>query len=90
MAAAGNGFMVCPALGNGFVPEVVGKGSVPRKLFCAEKGFGAVCAGYGEFVWPNGESPVACMGKVFERNGFAPVICDWRKLGDVGKGFDDC
>jgi hypothetical protein len=90
LAAAGNGFVVCPTLGNGFLLEVVGKGSVPRKPFCDEKGFGAVGAGYGEFVWPNGESPVACMGKVFERKGFAPVICDCRKLGDVGKGFDDC
>ena len=42
--AAGNGF-VCPPLGNVFVLEFVGKGSVPRKPFCDEKGFGAVDAG---------------------------------------------
>lgn len=87
--AAGNGF-VCPTLGNGFVLECVGKVFVPRKPFCDEKGFGAVGTGYTGFVWPNGESPVACMGKVFDRKGFAPVICGWRALGDVGKGFDDC
>jgi hypothetical protein len=88
--AVGNGFTVCPTLGNGFVLEV-GKGSVPRKPFCDEKGFAAVGAGYSSgFVWPNGESPVACTGKVFERKGFAPVICDWRGLEDIGKGFDDC
>jgi hypothetical protein len=78
-AAAGNGFIVCPVLGNGFVGcafGLVGKGLVPSKPFCAEKGFGTIGTGGGGFVWPNGESPVACMGKVLARKGFAPVICD--------------
>jgi hypothetical protein len=78
-AAAGNGFIVCPVLGNGFVGCIlgpVGKGLVPSKPFCAEKGFGTIGTGGGGFVWPNGESPVACMGKLLERKGFAPVICD--------------
>jgi len=44
-ATAGNGFIVCPPLGNGFVLGLVGKGLVPRKPFCDEKGFGAVGAG---------------------------------------------
>lgn len=77
-AAAGNGFIVCPVLGNGFVGCVlgpVGKGLVPDKPFGAEKGFGTIGTGGGGFVWPNGESP-DCMGKEFERKGFAPVICD--------------
>ena len=76
-AAAGNGFIVCPAPGNGLVGCVVGlvgKGLDPSKPFCAEKGFGGT--GGGGFVWPNGENPVACMGKVLARKGFAPVICD--------------
>ncbi len=88
--AAGNGFIVCPALGNGFVLGFVGKGLAPIKPFCSEKGFGAVGSGGGGFVWLNGESPVVCMGKVLERKGFAPVICGWRALGVGGKGFDDC
>lgn len=74
-AEAGNGFIVCPALGNGFVGCVaglVGKGFVP---FCAVKGFGTIGTGGGGFIWPNGESPVACMGNVLARKGFAPVIC---------------
>jgi hypothetical protein len=78
-AAAGNGFIVCPVPGNGFVGCVfglVGKGLVPSNPFCAEKGFGTIGTGGGGFVWPNGESPVACMGKVLARKGFAPVICD--------------
>jgi len=89
-AEAGNGFIVCPVVGNGFVLGLVGKGLVPSKPFCDEKGFGAVSNGGGGFVWPNGENPVACMGKVLARKGFAPVICDWSVLGDVGNGFDDC
>jgi len=80
-AAAGNGFIVCPCpvLGNGFVGCVfglVGRGLIPRKPFCAEKGFGTVGTGGGGFVWPNGESPEACMGKVLARKGFTPVICN--------------
>ena len=78
-AAAGNGFIVCPAPGKGFegcVLGLVGKGLVPSKPFCAEKGFGTIGTGGGGLVWPNGESPAACMGKEFARNGFAPVICD--------------
>lgn len=77
-AAAGNGFIVCP-VGNGFVGCIlglVGKGLVPSKPFCAEKGFGTIGTGGGGFVWPKGESPAACMGKVLARKGFAPVICD--------------
>ena len=38
---AGNGFIVYPVLGNGFVGCVlglVGKGLVPNKPFCAKKG----------------------------------------------------
>lgn len=78
-AAPGNGFIVCPAPGKGFVGCVLGlagKGLVPSKPFCAEKGFGTIGTGGAGFVWPNGESPVACMGKVPARKGFAPVICD--------------
>ena len=78
-AAAGNGFIICPVLGNGFVGCVlglVGKVLVPSKPFCAEKGFGTIGTGGGGFVWPNGESPGACVGKLLERKGFAPVICD--------------
>ena len=78
-AAAGNGFIVCPAPGNGFegcVVGLVGKGLVPSKPFCAEKGFGTIGTGGGGFIWPNGENPVACMGNVLARKGFAPVICD--------------
>lgn len=76
-AAVGNGFIVCPVLGNGFVGCVlglVGKGLVPCKPFCAKKGFGTGGTGRGGFIWPNGESPVACMGMLPARKGFAPVI----------------
>ena len=78
-AAAGNGFIVCPAPGNGFIRCVVGfvgKGLVPSKLFCAKKGSGTIGKGRGRFIWPNGENPVACMGKVLAWKVFAPVICD--------------
>ena len=76
-AVVGNGFIVCPALGNGFVGRgLVGKGLVPSKPFCVEKGFGTIGTGGGGFIWPNGENPVACMGNVLARKGFAPVICD--------------
>jgi hypothetical protein len=62
-AEARNGFIVCPVVGNRFVLGLVGKGLVPSKPFCDEKGLGTVGNGGGEFVRPNGESPVACMGK---------------------------
>jgi len=70
----GNGFIVCPAPGNGFVLEfVIGKGFVPRKPCWGENGLWPVGGG---FIWPNGESPVACMGRVLARKGFGPVACD--------------
>jgi hypothetical protein len=72
----GNGFVACPALGNGFVPKVVfGKGFIPREPFCDAKGLKPVGAGCIGFGCANGESPVACIGRVLARKGFAPVIC---------------
>jgi hypothetical protein len=81
-----------PAVGNGFVLKFVfGKGSIPRGPFCDTKGLKPVGAGCIGLVWVNGESPVACIGRVLARKGFAPVICVGRKLGGViGKGFDGC
>ena len=78
-AAARNRFTVCPALRNGFagcVVRLVGKGLVPSKSFCAKKGSVTIGTGSGGCIWPNGENPVACMGNVLARKGFAPVICD--------------
>ena len=87
-AEAGNGLIVCPVLG--FVLRLVGKGLAASKPLCDEKGFRAVGNGGDGFVRPNGESPVACMGNVLARKGFASVICDWGVVGDVGNGSDDC
>lgn len=41
----GNGFIVCPVLGNGFVPELVGNGFVPSEPFWDVKGLKLVGAG---------------------------------------------
>ena len=90
--AVGKGFVVGTALGNGFVPKFLfGNGSIPSEPFCDTKGLKPVGAGCIGLVWANGESPVACIGRVLARKGFAPGICAWRKLGGAaGKGFDDC
>jgi len=89
-AEAGNGLIVSPVLGNRSVLGLVGKGLAASKPLCDEKGFRAVGNGGDGFVRPNGESPVACMGNVLARKGFASVICDWGVVGDVGNGSDDC
>ena len=53
-AAAGNRFIVCPALGNGFagcvVSRLVGKRLIPGKPFCAKKGSVTIGTGSGGFI----------------------------------------
>ena len=53
----------------------------------SEKGFGTIGTGLAKRWKPLSPD---CMGKEFAHKGFAPVICDWRPLGNVGKGLDDC